>query len=59
MSLANKTGMDLLFSTFGKSLTYIRKSKGPRMEPCIIPCLTLAQLESEELFILLLQIDTL
>ena len=29
VSLANNTGMDLLFITFGKSFIHMRKSKGP------------------------------
>ena len=53
--------MDLLFITLGKLLIYmyIRKSKDPRIELCRTQCLTLAQLEREEMFIFSLETDTL
>jgi hypothetical protein len=34
VSSGNKTGVDLLFITAGKSFIYIRKSKGPITQPC-------------------------
>jgi hypothetical protein len=57
VSSANKIIIDLLFITFGKSLMYTKKSRGPRIEPCRTPCLTIAQLEN--LFETVSYIDTL
>ena len=53
VSLANNTGMALLFIILCKLFIYIRKSKGPRMEPCAVPCLALTELAREGLFIFL------
>jgi hypothetical protein len=52
VSSANNRGMDV--TALGKSYIYMRKSKGPRMEPCGMSCLTLSQL-----FIFLFYIDNL
>ena len=41
MSSANKIETDLSFMNLGKSFINIRKSKGPRTEPCRTPCSTL------------------
>jgi hypothetical protein len=56
VSSANNTGMDLLFIALGKSFIYVRKNRGPIMEPCGTPCLTFAQLEKMELFVFLLYV---
>jgi hypothetical protein len=40
VSSANKTHMDLLLITAGKSFINIRKSKGPIREPYGTPCLS-------------------
>jgi hypothetical protein len=41
VSSADKIETDLSFKNLGKSFINIRKSKGPRTEPCGIPCSTL------------------
>jgi hypothetical protein len=46
VSSAKIIGAEVLFINFGKSFIYIRKSRGPRMEPCGTPCLNLAQSET-------------
>jgi hypothetical protein len=45
VSSANKIGVDLSLINFGRSFIKRRKSKGPKMEPCGTPCLTLAHVE--------------
>jgi len=42
VSSAKIIGADVLFIILCKSLSYKRKSIGPRTEPCGTPCLTLA-----------------
>jgi hypothetical protein len=37
--------------TFSKSLIYIRKSGGPRVEPCGMPLSTFAHVEKENLYV--------
>ena len=59
VSSAKIIGAEVLFIILGKPLTYKRKSKGPRTEPCGTPCLTLAQLETLLLFSLSLYIGVL
>ena len=48
VSLANKTGIAVLFITAGKSFMYKRNSVGTNTEPCGT-CLTIAQFEMVEL----------
>ena len=42
---ANKIGVDLLFTSQGKSFMYKRNNSRPKMEPCGSPCLISVQLE--------------
>jgi hypothetical protein len=46
VSSANNTSNDSSFIIFGKSFMHIRKSKGPKTEPCGTLRNTLAQLET-------------
>jgi hypothetical protein len=50
VSSAKIIGAEVLFINLGKSFIYKRKSIGPKIEPCGIPCLTLAQFETSLLF---------
>jgi hypothetical protein len=43
VSSANKIGVDLSFINLGKSFINMRKSRGPKTEPCGTPCSTLDQ----------------
>jgi hypothetical protein len=43
VSSANRIGTDFPFTNLGKWFIYIRKSKGPKTEPCGTPCSTLDQ----------------
>jgi hypothetical protein len=42
VSSAKITGAEVLFIILGKSFIYKRKSRGPKIETCGTPCLTLA-----------------
>jgi len=42
VSSAKIIGAQVLFIILGKSFTYKRKSRGPKIEPFGTPCLTLA-----------------
>ena len=46
VSSAKIIGAEVLFIILGKSFIYKRKSRGPKIEPCGTPCLTLAQYET-------------
>ena len=46
VSSENSTGTDLSFIILGRSLMCVRKSNGPKTEPCGTPCNTLDQLET-------------
>ena len=46
VSYANSIGIDLSFIILGRSFMYVRKSRGPKTEPCGTTCHTLAQLET-------------
>jgi len=46
VSSAKIIGAEVLFLILGKSFMYKRKSRGPKIEPCETPCLTLAQFET-------------
>jgi hypothetical protein len=46
VSSANKIGFDTLFIEYGKSLMYIKKSNGPRIEPRGTPYLTFCHSET-------------
>jgi len=50
VSSAKIIGAKVLFIILGKSFTYKRKIRGPKIEPCGIPCLILAQFETLLLF---------
>jgi hypothetical protein len=52
-------GTEVLFIILGKSFIYKRKSRGPKIEPCGTPCLTLAQSETSLMFSLSLHIAVL
>jgi hypothetical protein len=52
-------GAEVLFIILGKSFIHKRKSRGPKIEPCGNPCLTLAQFETLLLFSLPLYIAVL
>jgi hypothetical protein len=43
VSSANRIGTDLSFMNLGESFINIRKSKGPKTEPCGTPCSALDQ----------------
>ena len=43
VSAAKIIGAVVLFIILGKSVMYKRKSRGPKIEPCGTPCLTVAQ----------------
>jgi len=58
VSSTNKIGIDLLFVAFSKSLIHIRKSGGPKVEPCGMPFLTSAQLEKENVYVSFSYSDT-
>jgi len=45
ISSAYSTYLAFLAVTEGKSFTYNKKSKGPRIEPCGTPCLRISQFE--------------
>ena len=51
--------VEVLFIILGKSFTYKRKSRGPRIEPCGTSHLTLAQFETLLLFLMSLYIADL
>ena len=59
VSSAKIIGVEVLFIILGKSFVYKRKSRGPKIEPCGSPCLTLAQFETLLLFSLSLYIAVL
>ena len=59
VSSAKIIGVEVLFIILGKSFVYKRKSRGPKIEPCGSPCLTLAQFETLLLFSLSLYIPVL
>ena len=52
VSLAKIIGAEVLFIILGKSFICRRKSRGPKIEPCGAPCLTLAHVETLLLFLL-------
>jgi len=43
VSSANRIGTDLSYVNVGKSFIGMRKSRGPKTEPCCTPCSTLDQ----------------
>jgi hypothetical protein len=45
---ANKIDVDDLFMAAGKSFTYSKNNKGPKTEPCDIPCLILGQFDAKD-----------
>ena len=45
VSSANMIRMAVGSTTLGKSLMYIRKSKGPKIDPCGTPCVIFVQLQ--------------
>jgi hypothetical protein len=45
VSSAKRTGVEIAFTTYGRSLIYITNNKGPRTEPCGIPCLIISHSE--------------
>ena len=45
VSSAYNTNLAFLAVTSGRSFIYNNKSKGPRIEPCGMPCLTNSQFE--------------
>ena len=45
VSSANNIGTDLSFMNLGKLFINMRKSKGPKTEPCGTPCSTLDQVD--------------
>jgi hypothetical protein len=53
VSSANKTGIDFLFMTAGKSFIYKRNSVGHSTEPCGTPCLIIAQFETAVLWFII------
>jgi len=59
VSSAKIIGAEVLFIILGKSFMYKRKSRGPKIEPCGTPCLTVAQSETLLLFLLPLYICVL
>jgi len=59
VSSAKIIGAEVLFIILGKSFIYKRKSRGPKIEPCGTPCLTLAQSETLLLLSLSLYITVL
>jgi hypothetical protein len=50
-------GVESLFIVLGKSFIYKRNNKGPNIDPCGTPCLTLSQ--SEVILVLLLCVTVL
>jgi hypothetical protein len=50
VSSAKIIGAKVLFIILGKSFIYKGISRGPKIEPCGTPCLTLAQFETLLLF---------
>ena len=58
-SSAKIIGSEVLFIIVGKSFIYKRKSRGPKIEPCGTPFLTLAQFETLLLISLSLYIAVL
>jgi hypothetical protein len=44
-SSVKRTGMEMLLKILGKLLIYIKKNKGPRMDPKGTPCAILPQLQ--------------
>ena len=58
VSSANRTGIAFPFITAGISFMYKRKSMGHNTEPCVTPCLILAQFETVVLWFVLLSIRT-
>jgi len=59
VSSAKIIGAEVLFIILRKSFIYKRKSRGPKIEPCGTPCLTLAQSETLLLFLLSLYVAVL
>jgi len=59
VSSAKIIGAEVLFIILGKLFIYKRKSRGPKIEPCGTPCLTVAQFETLLLFSLSLYIAVL
>jgi len=60
VSSAKKLGTEVLFITLGKSHLFLKENiRGPRIEPCGTPCLTLVQFETLLLFTLSLYIAVL
>jgi hypothetical protein len=59
VSSAKIIGAEVLFVILGKSFTYTRKSRVPKIEPYGTLCLTLAQFETLLVFSLLLYIVVL
>jgi hypothetical protein len=45
VSSAKRIGLDIEFIVAGRSLIYMRKSKGPRTEPCGTPGFTILHSE--------------
>jgi hypothetical protein len=45
VSSSNKMSSDEVFIVGGRSFIYIMKSKGPRIDPCGIPCFTVPHFE--------------
>ena len=45
LSSAKRTGMEILLKIVSKLLMYIKKNKGPRIDPKGTPCEILPQLE--------------
>jgi hypothetical protein len=45
LSSAKRTGMEILPKILGKLLIYMKKNKGPRVDPKGTPCEILPQLE--------------
>jgi hypothetical protein len=52
VSSANIMGFDKLFIVGGRSLMYIIKSKGPRIDPWGTPCFTVPQFEKKILSVI-------
>ena len=46
VSSAKIIGAEVLFMILGRSFMYIKKSSGPKIEPCGTPQLTLAQFQN-------------
>jgi hypothetical protein len=46
LSSAKRTGMEILLKILGKLLIYIKKNKGPRIDPKGTPCEILPHIEA-------------